>query len=214
MVMVSGDIRTAAIGRARSALVRFVNHEHAVSSAMLPAALLALQAELGSPLTDHLLDLYERSESAYGRDNARRYRWDLGFRDEAGNVSEDAAGVTSDTVRFLPAPVVATIDHRYRMLSGDSGGGTFSLLVDRTFVDSSGATGVWTFQPAPLRRFILVHDAGQACDALLVGNLTLPASVQGPRVCRDGSGDRGVWAGTLTLGGGASDVDTALAGYE
>ncbi|MFQ5744543.1 MAG: VWA domain-containing protein [Acidobacteriota bacterium] len=119
------------------------------------------------------------------------------FMDEASNISDDVAGDTSDTTRYLPAQIAATIDYSYRMASGDAASGQFSLLDDGSFVDSSTETGRWFFQTVPATRFILLYDTGFACNAAMVGELTPPDSLRGPRLCRDGSGDSGSWVGTL-----------------
>ncbi|MFQ5740388.1 MAG: hypothetical protein ACE5JX_15375 [Acidobacteriota bacterium] len=101
------------------------------------------------------------------------------FMDEAGNISDNAAGDTSDTTRYLPSSLVATIDYNYRMASGDAGGGQFSLLADGSFFESSAETGRWFFQTVPTTRFILLYDTGFACDAAMVGELTAPGRPPG-----------------------------------
>jgi GGDEF domain-containing protein len=106
---VSGNIGTAAVVRARSALARFIADEDAVSDPMLPAALLALGAEPSSALPSQLLALYERREPGYGRENARRYRWGLGFHDEPGNLTY--AGASPTTRMWRPREWEAHRDH-------------------------------------------------------------------------------------------------------
>lgn len=71
-----------AADRARQALAALVSAPDAEADPLLPAALLALNCSTPDPLLNRLLDRYESVTPGYGRQNAHRYRWGLGFRDE------------------------------------------------------------------------------------------------------------------------------------
>lgn len=82
-------------------------------------------------------------------------------------------------------------DYTYVMIDGNAGQGRYTLFVDGSFVDEASGGGSWG-TPA-LDKLWLVYDAGYACDALLLGSLLPTNQVRGLRLCRDGSGTRGVW---------------------
>ena len=53
-----------------------------------------------------------------------------------------------------------------------------------------------TASPRPI--LLLIYDTGIQCDAVYIGLLTDGLSaVQGLVICRDGSGTRGFWRGTV-----------------
>lgn len=81
-----GEIETA-IDCAVAALERHASRPDAAYDPMLPATLLALR-DTGREIDPRaLLELYDSREPAYGRQNARRYRWSLPYLPEPGNAA-------------------------------------------------------------------------------------------------------------------------------
>lgn len=107
--MIASDLATGSIRRARAALTRFVDDPGAESDPTLPAALLALGGEPPAATVGRLLALYERRTPGYGRHNARRYRWDLGFHAQPGNISYADAPPTA--TMWHPSESEALLDH-------------------------------------------------------------------------------------------------------
>ena len=78
---------TACLSRARRALANYLASPDADWDPMLPAAALYTPDLEPPDMAARLLKHYQRIEPGHGRDNARRYRWGLGFRAEAGHDS-------------------------------------------------------------------------------------------------------------------------------
>jgi GGDEF domain-containing protein len=75
-----------AVARARDALRRHLAAPDAVFDTMLPASLLALDAD-HLPDARPLVRLYQQRRPSYGRQNSGRYRWGLSYRAEPGSVA-------------------------------------------------------------------------------------------------------------------------------
>ncbi len=92
-----------------------------------------------------------------------------------------------------------TMDYTFYTQSGMSHSGTMYFDYDGTFTDESGDMGMWEFFPQPPRVGIVYTD-GSNCSAAAFGRYVGDLHVFGLWSCRDGSGRRGVWTGTILTG--------------
>lgn len=121
-------------------------------------------------------------------------------------VSDKEAGLYLLTRTTPQAAVVASVDFEYSMDDGSVGAGQYSLYDDATVIDDAGATGRWSIQTSPLRVIVRYTD-GSNCEAASAGRLVSAGQLRGPRVCRDDSGVRGFWRGTLSAPNGVIGID-------
>ncbi len=89
------------------------------------------------------------------------------------------------------------VDYQYMMSDGSSGQRTAALFDDNTFLDGDGAQGAWQLRVAT-PRLVLQYEDGEECGARLIGRFAEDNTLQGARLCTDGSGLRGLWTGTLS----------------
>ena len=94
------------------------------------------------------------------------------------------------------APML-NLSYTYQMNNGTSGSGFATLLAGQTFVDN-GTGGNWTFLSNPARIY-LQYSGGANCAARVLGYFTGPTTLQGYRLCQDGSGAVGIWNATRVL---------------
>lgn len=94
------------------------------------------------------------------------------------------------------APVL-NLSYTYNMNNGTSGAGFYTLLSGQTFVDN-GTGGSWTFLSNPARIY-LQYSGGANCAARAIGYFTSPTTLQGYRLCQDGSGAMGTWNAVRVL---------------
>jgi hypothetical protein len=114
-----------------------------------------------------------------------------------GVLVAGASGGAGGAFIFQKPQLLLDIGYTYYASDGDTGSDSFHLYDDGSFTTDTGATGRWAYQPGP-QRFLLQFDPGHFCDALFLGRLQ-GGAVRGLYVCQDGSGERGVWVGALSL---------------
>ncbi|MCA9939504.1 MAG: DUF4397 domain-containing protein [Anaerolineales bacterium] len=70
----------------------------------------------------------------------------------------------------------------------------FTLYSNLSFVDGNNDTGYWIFQPTNDRLYFAYNNGG--CDGAYLGAVN-GNSIAGLYICRDGSGQAGIWFGTV-----------------
>ncbi len=110
-------------------------------------------------------------------------------RDQRGVPRPQGAGCDRGAVEAVD--IASRLDYAYVMNDGSAGQGRYTLFAGGSFVDEASGGGSWG-APAPDKLW-LAYNAGYACDALLLGSVLPTDQVRGLRLCRDGSGARGVW---------------------
>lgn len=118
-------------------------------------------------------------------------------RDQRGVLRPQEAVCDMGAYEAEWAAVSFDISYQYWLNDGSSGTGRYWLLADGQYVDGLSQTGSWSFQPSPAR-FLLQADAGTACDQLAIGRFISPTQLFGFQICQDGSGNAGIWLGSLT----------------
>ncbi|GAB4148425.1 MAG: hypothetical protein Fur0021_08240 [Candidatus Promineifilaceae bacterium] len=113
--------------------------------------------------------------------------------DQRGVPRPQGAGCDRGAVEAVD--IASRLDYAYVMNDGSAGQGRYTLFAGGSFLDEASGGGSWG-APAPDKLW-LAYNAGYACDALLLGSISLPDQVRGLRLCRDGSGARGVWQATV-----------------
>lgn len=97
------------------------------------------------------------------------------------------------------AAITGALDYQFFMNDGSEGAGTYWLLANRRNVDEVGGKDAWGFQPTQ-QRFVLQYNPGVSCNALTLVRFIAPLSMQGSRLCRDGSGNAGAVLATYNPG--------------
>lgn len=106
-------------------------------------------------------------------------------------------GLGCDRGAYEAVNILVRMNYQYWMNDGSADNGRYTLLADATYVDESSRTGVWQYQATPAPRLLLRYDPGFGCRALSIGYFTAPGQVRGWRICQDGSGAVGYWAGGI-----------------
>jgi hypothetical protein len=157
-----------------------------------PVALGLLQNNGGPTETHALLPL---SAGIDAGDNAACASAPVGGVDQRGVARPQ--GIVCDIGSYESQWPAASwrLNTSFAMTDGSRGSRSFVLLSDGRFVDQEGLAGGWGPFGTGLA---LLYDAGVECSGAWLGRFSSGTSLTGSIVCRDGSGMRGVWRGTLT----------------
>lgn len=116
--------------------------------------------------------------------------------DQRGVTRPQGVGCDIGAVEQAWAATSLRMSVAHWLNNGTSGTSTHYFLADGTFINALGQQGVWATGNA-VHYFAFNPGTTGTCDALSVGRYLSPTTIVGPRFCRDGSGVRGIWRGTL-----------------